>query len=180
MKWMILPLALLALVPVRSALACDSNSPHVTTRCCDPPVRWADRQDLRDSRIAIDTEDGDATLILTDDVVAFQLSDRALKHVNRKLKQKESAVDDEDNPLARSIKAAIFSSVRSLVRHSAECPLTELDDVRYDDGRLIFLTEDGARVFEDIEVNGHDLLDGFSDADAREFVREFRRVKSHS
>jgi len=49
--------------------------------------------------------------------------------------------------------------------------------VRYRDGRLILVTEDGDRIFEDLDINDHEVLEGFAEHDARAFVREFRRVK---
>jgi hypothetical protein len=49
--------------------------------------------------------------------------------------------------------------------------------VDYRDGRLMFITEKGKEIFEDIEVNDDPLTSGFSERDARAFVREFRKVK---
>jgi hypothetical protein len=173
-----LVLTALALVPGQGAFAHGSiSSPTVHSSCCESPARWEDRQDPRDARIAIVTEDDDAMLVLTDDVVAVQLSDRVMRKVRRELRKEEDL--DDDNALAHAIKAAVLSGVRALLDHSAVCSIRDLRDVDYRHGRLVFTTEDGERIFDDIDVNGEDVMSGFSDRDARVFVREFRRIKAH-
>lgn len=173
-----LAVLLLVLFPVGAAVAGndDSDGNHLHTSCCSPPARWAARHDTRDARIAIKTSDRDAVLLLTDEVVALQLSDRTMREVRRKLRDEEDS--DEDNALARAIKVAVMSGVRALLDHSAECPVRELSDVQYRHGRLILISEDGDRIFDDVNVNDHDVLSGFSERDALAFVREFRRLKA--
>jgi hypothetical protein len=94
------------------------------------------------------TEDRAAALVLTRDRVAVQLSDRALRDFDREISREK---DDEDGGvIADAIKGAILGSVRALLDHSLECPVEDLRDVRYRDGRLILITEDGDRIFEDL------------------------------
>jgi YD repeat-containing protein len=143
--------------------------------CCERPVRWAQRYDDRGARIAITSRDGDATLLLTEDVVALQLSDRTLHRIKRELRQDRD--DDEDNPLAQAIKSAVVASVSSLLDHCAECPISDLRDVDYRDGRLVFITESGKEIFQSVQVDDADALRGFTAGDARQFVKEFRRLK---
>ena len=172
MKKALLTLIALALWPAHDALARDC----VTTTCCESPARWAERHDPRDARIAITTERDDAMLVLTDQVVAVQLSDRVLRKVRRELRREQD--QDGDNVLAHAIKTAVLSGVRALLDHSAECSIRDLRDVDYRQGRLVFTTEGGHRVFDDVDINDEDVMRGFSEFDARAFVREFRRVKS--
>lgn len=164
-----------------AALAIIPALPHGSTAVasditCDPPARWADRYDTGDARLAITTEDGDVTLLLTRRVVAFQLSDRTFHKVDRKLHRERE--DEEDNPLADAIKAAVVGSVRALLDHSLECRIRDLRSVDYRKGRLVFVTEDGDRLFADMEINDSDVVESFSPEDARAFVREFRRLKA--
>ncbi len=186
-----LVLALLSLLPAPAALAHEQGGVATTlhTTCCGPPARWAARHDPREARLAITTEDGNAILILTDQIVAVQLSDRALHRVARKLKvtiqldgtklaDEEDA--DGDNALARAIKTVVISGVRALLDHSAECPVRELKDVEYRHGRLEFTTEDGERALEGMDLCDQDVMESFSARDARAFVQEFRRVKAHA
>lgn len=171
-----LAFVLLSVFPAGGALAHGHDAPSAsgTPACCESPARWADRYDTRDARLAIDSEDGDVTLLITDRVVAFQLSDRTMRKVRRELRNEQ---DEEDNPIARAVLAVVASSMRTLLNHSAECPVRELRDVQYHHGRLVFSAEDGDVVFGDLDLNDREVTESFSDADARRFVAEFQRVK---
>jgi hypothetical protein len=143
---------------------------------CDSPARLAPRHDIRDAAVAITTEDGTATLLLTRDVVALQLSDHTFKRIMRSLRDKE--YDDDDIAFAAVIKHAVISTVRSALDQSAECPIREIRTVSYRDGRLEFLTMNGRYVFGSTRIDGdEDTLSGFTEHDAIEFVREFQHVK---
>ena len=177
MKTLPLILVLLTLAPVQPSQAhgrhrgCLLNS-----SCCDSPARWAARHDPGDARLAIDTREGEATLLLTGDVVAVQLSDRTLHKVERKFRDERA--EDDDNPLAAAIKTAVYTGVLSLLDHSAECRIRDIRDVDYRNGRLEFTTEGGRPLFSHMEVDDEDMLASFSERDAQAFVREFRKVKA--
>ena len=181
MKKAALALVLLVLLPTGRALAHGrcADGPDLRSSCCDPPARWGPRHDADEARIAITTGGRDVTLLLTLDVVALQLSDRRFHRVCREL-HRRADVDDDGNILAEAIEAAVLSGVRALLDHSAECPIRDLRDVEYRRGRLIFTTEDGERIFEDMSLNDRDVMRDFSERDARAFVREFQRVKGRS
>jgi hypothetical protein len=138
-------------------------------------VRFADHQNLSDARYAITTEDGKVTLVLTDDDVAIQLSDRTLNRVRRELKDKE---EDEDNFLASVIKTVVIGTVGEIIDHSFACPVRKLRDVTYQDGRLVLIDKNGSHVFADADLDDSDVMSSFSEKDARNFVREFHRLKT--
>lgn len=169
-------LALLALLPAGPSLAHDNSGISLGSFDCDDPMRWGPRHSTQASRIAITTEDGKVTLVLTDGVVAMQLSDRTMRKLDRKLHKARH--EDDDGPIGDAIRTAIIGSVRSLLDHSAECPVRELRDVRYEDGRLEFVTRSGERAFEHLEVDDEDVLEAFDPRDAMAFVREFRRLRA--
>jgi len=177
MKFPALALAVLALLPAQQGVAdADRGSTiNVNSSCCDPPTRWAPRHDVRDARLAINSERGEAILLLTDRVVAVQLSDRVLRKLDRKMKQEQK--EDESNILAQTLKTAVLSSVRALLDHSAECSIRDVKRVDYQRGRLIITAHNGERLFEDLEVDDRDVMEDFSESDARAFVREFDRLK---
>ena len=168
--------AMVLLIPAGGALAHghDAPSARVNATCCKSPACWADRHDTDEARLAIETEDRDATLMITDRVVALQLSERTLRKVRRELRNEQ---EDEDNPIARAVMAAVFSGVRTLLDHSVECPIRDLRDVQYRDGELVFIAENGERLFGGLDVNDRDVTQSFSEPDARRFVAEFRRAK---
>ena len=176
MKSALVAVAVLALAPAYPALPTGSASASGVS-CCEPPARWGARHYAEDARIAITTGDGDVTLLLTRRVVALQLSDRCFHKVNRELRHQQ---EEADNPIAEAIQSAVIGSVRALLDHSAECPVRELRDVSYRNGRLVFVTEDGDRLFDDLEINESDVMAAFTEREAREFVSEFRRLKSRT
>src|SRR5258705_9043947 len=176
MKTILLTLLGLALLPTPGALARGNDLCRLQTSCCEKPVRWAERHDSNGARVAITSRDGDAALLLTDEVVAMQLSDRTLDRIKRELRHDRD--DDEDNAIAQAIKSAVVAGVSSLLDHSAECPIRDLKDVEYREGRLVFTAQNGGRVYNSVHVNDEDVMSGFSESDARLFVREFRRLKA--
>ncbi len=175
MRTALLALLGLTLVSAPAARAGSHELCRFESSCCDRPARWAERYDERDARVAITNREGQVTLLLTRDVVAMQLSDRTLRHIRRELRHDHG--EDDDNAFAQAIKAAVAASLGSILNHSAECPIRDLKDVDYRDGRLVFITNDGRSIFESVEIDDEDALRGFSASDARLFVKEFRRLK---
>ena len=139
-----------------------------------PPAAWRPRHDTGRARHVMVTRDGAVELLLTPRRVALQLSDRTMREIDREM---DRELEDEDGVLADAIKSAVIGGVRALLRHSLECPLDELRDARYRDGRLELVTVDGERVFEDVEIDDRDLLESFRAQDAQAFVEEFHRLK---
>ncbi len=176
MKASLVALALLALAPashVSTCAACDSDV-AIDSFHCSAPARIAPRHADRDARVAVNTRGGSATVLVTDEVVAIQLSDRIMNKVRRELRDEEDA---DDNALGTAIKAVVFSTVRTMLDHSAECRIRDLRDVRYRDGRLEIVTNDGDRLFQDLEVDREPVVESLSEHDALAVVREFHRVK---
>ncbi len=149
---------------------------------CKDPMRWADRYDTHTARIVMDNADEEVTLLVTDRVLALQLSDRTMHTVDRELhrKAREHDADEDDNALAEALRSAVVGAVRSLLDHSLVCPLDEIRDVRYESGRLVILARDGREVFENIDHDDEDVLASFEPSDARIFVREFHRLRNRA
>lgn len=171
MRNAVLLLALALAVP-GAALAHD----HVSIGRCEihRPARFAERH--YDGRFAIHTPGREATMLLTPRVVAVQLDDRVLHQVDREMRH-ELRDQDGECFLGRAIARVVVGSVRSMIARSIECPIRELRDVRYRDGRLELIARNGRRVFEHLEVNGGELLEGFRPGDAIAFVEEFHRIR---
>jgi hypothetical protein len=171
--------ACLALATAATAIPQRSSAADCLS-CCDAPARWGPRHFTEDARIAINTRDGDVTLLLTDRLVAVQLSDRKLHRIDRELRDKREEQEDADNPLAEAISAAVIGTVRQLIRHSAEVSIREVRDVRYEDGELVFIDKHGEKLFNHIDVDDDDVMRGFAERDAQAFVHEFQRLKARS
>lgn len=171
--------ALLAVASAAPALAHDPHDDHgvrLNHFDCDDPLRWGPRHGAVRARCAITSEDGKLTFVLTDRVVALQLSDRTMRKLDRELHRARHE-DDDDGPIGEAIKVAVLGAVRSMLDHSAECPVRELCDVRVADGRLVFVARDGERLFEHFEVDDDNVLEAFDPRDAERFAEEFRRLK---
>lgn len=180
MKPAVLAFALLAFLPASPVPAhADTCVNFGRGFDCDEPMRWSKRHDTSRARSAITTRNGKVTLVLTRNVVAFQLSDRTMRKIDRKLHQARNQ-DDGADAIGEAFKVAALSTVRSLLDHSAECPLDELRDVRYVDGRMEFIARDGDPIFRRVSMDDDDMLEAFDPDDAADFVREFQRLKSGS
>ena len=157
--------------------AAFADHQHLSVGSCDvkEPLGWGARHDLARARFAIVSEDRTSALLLTRDLVAVQLSDRALRDIDRDFAREKDK--DEGNVIGDAIKGAVLGTVRALLDHSLECPVADLRDVRYRDGRLILITNHGDRLLEDLTINDQEVLEGFSEHDALAFVREFHRLK---
>jgi hypothetical protein len=166
--------AVLALAAM-PALPAGPTADAMTISCRDKYVRLREHQDLADARFAMDSRNGKVTLLLSDRVVAFQLSDRTVNKVRRELRDKK---EEQDNWFAAAIVTAVAGTVSEFIDSSVECRIRDLKDVRFQDGRLVFISRDGRQIFDDVDVDDSDVCSSFSDSDARRFVREFRRVKA--
>lgn len=177
MKLATLAVLALTLLPASPALArhhdnCDSFS---LGSFRDSHTHWTDRRDTGRARIAIDTRDGGVSLLLADDALVLQLSDKTMRKVRRELR--EERYDDEDNVFAQAIKSAVLDVVGSMLDHGLACRIQDVRSVDYRDGRLEIVNRDGEPMFESVEVENDDLLASFSERDARNFVAEFERAK---
>lgn len=139
---------------------------------CDDPVRFASRHDGSDIRFAITNDSRKVMLLITDHVVAMQLSDRVLHKIDRKIKYAKD--EDDEGALGGVIKSAVLTSVRSLLSQSAECDIQDIARADYRDGELILLTRDGDRLFAS-DDDDENVMEAFSESDARAFVRNLRR-----
>lgn len=181
MKLATLAVAALLVIPAHQAAAQRHHDGHVQINDIDggDVARPGPRHSLDDAHLAITTTDDAAALVLTRSVVALQLTDRTLRKVNDEMRR-DARDDDSHGVLASMIAGAVRGTVGNMLRRSIEVPIRELASVDYRDGRLVFVTEDGDRIFDKAEVNGTELTASFSPADARAFVREFRALKARA
>jgi hypothetical protein len=163
-------LAAFALLIGHGASACDQSA-FCGRVSCNRPVHIAQRHDAGETRFAIDTENGKAVLLLTDQVVALQLSDRVMHRVDRKMRYAEN---DGDNGLEQVIKTAVLTSVRSVLNHSLEVDIRDIAQADYRDGELILTARNGRRIFGHSDIDDRNVMRTFSESDGRAFVRVLR------
>ena len=170
------PFALVAVVGLMALQPFAQGKEKVGTTISmdlDPPARWEDLHDVDDAQFAITTENHKVVLLLTRRVVAMQLSDRVLRKINRKVK--DAKEDKEDTALGQAIKTAVLAGVKSLLNHSAEIDIRDIAKADYRNGELILVGHNGKRIFSNVEVDNEDVMQDFSDTDARAFVRQLRQ-----
>jgi ATP-dependent protease ClpP protease subunit len=104
-------------------------------------------------------------LLLLNDAVAMQLTDRALAPTEK---------EDESGLL----EAIVGSAVRTAIRKPVDCPMANLQSIEIRDGALVLTNDRNQPVFTEVKVNGTDVLRGFAIADAMRFVNAFRVAKN--
>lgn len=133
----------------------------------DSRTELGPRHDAGDARMAITSRDGSTVLLLTDDVVAMQLSDRALAQVDSKKKEKDTSFLEE----------LLVAGVKLAVGKSIEHPIESIRSIDYHDGALRVIGADNKPVFTEVKVNGTDVLRAFSRADVMRFAVAFRKAR---
>ena len=182
MKLPVLALSALLLIPAHSAAA-QRHGTHIEINDDDDhgrsPARPGPRHDLRAARFSMTTTDDVASLLLTRRVVALQLTEHALADIGREIDEDDDN-DGDDGFIGRMVASVVKSSVRTILRRSLEIPIDDVRSVDYRGGRLVITTEDGDRVFDQVEVNDTEVMESFSRRDAEEFIRQFRVLKVRS
>lgn len=130
----------------------------------DSRVRLAPRHMTRDARLALTTRSGAAVLLLTNDVVAVQLSGETLESMETK----------KD---ANFLEELLVAGVRLAVGKAVEYPIANIRSAEVRNGVLVLTNDQGKPVFDEIKVNGSNVTRDFSAADAAKFVSAFRLVK---
>jgi len=169
-------LCALLLLPAANGPAAAHDREHgsIHLDCCQDPVAWGPRHSTNRAHVAITTDDGAVTLLLDDDGIAMQFSERTQRRINRELR--DARDEDDDGPLGNALKSAVISGVRSLLNQSAELALEDVDDVTYRNGRLVITAYDGSEPYAGASVDDRYVLESYSARDAQRFVRAFERM----
>lgn len=130
----------------------------------DPNTVIGPRRNVREAKLAITTRDGSTELLLLNDVVAVQLTEKSMARVKPK---------DDDN----IFEELVASGVQVMLRRAVEYPIAHLRTVEVRDGVLTMVNEKNQPVFTDIKINGTNVLRSFSPADAARFVNAFRAAR---
>ena len=162
-----LPVCALVLLLSASLASADDKKPGISISFSseDSHTQVGPRRNARDARLAIATRDGSTQLLLMNDVVAVQLSDKTLEKVTPK--------DD-----ASFLEELIASGVRVAIRKAVEYPIAKIRSVEIRDGALVLTNEKNQPIFTEVKVNGTEVLRDFALADAARFVNAFRAARN--
>jgi hypothetical protein len=148
------------------ALAGDKNSSiSLSFSSDDSRTHLGARHSAHDSRMTITSRDGSVEMMLLNDVVAVQLTDRVLAKITTK--------DD-----AGFLEELIVGGVQIALRKAVEYPLADIRAAEIRDGALVLINDKNEPVFKEIKVNGADVMKDFAIGDAARFVNAFRAAKS--
>jgi hypothetical protein len=157
--------ALALFLVAAAAFAGDTKGISISFSSEDSRTKMGPRLDVRDAKLAITNRDGSVSLLLMDEVVAVQLTDRALAKVSTK--------ND-----ASFLEELVASGVRVALRKAVEYPIANIRSVDIRDGALVLTSDKNQPVFTEVKVNGTDVLRDFAVGDAARFVNAFRVLKS--
>lgn len=126
--------------------------------------------------MGITTTDGAMRLALLSDRVSLGLSDSLLASVRHTI---DSSSSKKDGGLVGDFARGITSKVSSMLGKRVERPLSEIEDVRYEGGAIVFTFSGGKPFvgFDNIKSgkdNGKPVLQQFAPADAERFVAATR------
>ena len=148
------------------SLAADKKSGiSISLSSEDPRTHLGPRRNVREARTAITSRDGSVSLLLMNDVVAVQLTDRVLEETTTK--------DD-----ANLLEEIIASGVRLALRKAVEYPIAAIRSAEIRDGILVLTNDKNKPVFTEVKVNGTEVFRDFAIADAARFVNAFRTAKN--
>jgi hypothetical protein len=173
---MIRPLSILAPLGLTVALllgaASRSSAQTSITVHADAPdsVSWiVPRQPLGVADATLRTTDRTVAVLLMDTTLVLQLTDRGLDRMSDDVAREPSA---GGRILARMIGAALTG----MFDHGIAYRLSALGSARADGSRLVLEDRAGKRVFDKVELNGRNVMDDFSPAEAERFAAAVNRA----
>ena len=116
--------------------------------------------------ISIRTNDHKMTFTLAHDTVSLGLSDSVLAEVKQQM-----AKDTNDHGIAGAFSGFIKKTVGSALRSRVAYPVQDIQDVKYEGGRIVFTYRQPREMkFEDVSTDHNKVLAMFAPQDAQRFV----------
>jgi hypothetical protein len=127
----------------------------------------------------ITSTNGGVELVLTDTSVSMKLSESLLHEARDEMRQDlQHDPDIQKGGLAARFAHFVTGAVESLLSHTIEYPLGDIESVHYQDGGLVFAYRKKQMLsFETVNMDGKPALKSFSPEDAQAFVERFSALK---
>lgn len=162
----------LLLATAMPATAQRQVSAHVTA---PDSVAWVvARQPIGIAEATLRSRDRGFAVLLNDTTVVFQMTDRGLEEVGRRI-ETDTASGIGSRILARMLGAGVVG----LLDHGIAHRLSALREARVEGTRLVLENVAGERVFDEVDVNGRRVMDDFSPAEAERFAAAVNRAIRH-
>jgi hypothetical protein len=94
--------------------------------------------------------------------------------------QESTDTSTAGNGFGASIEKMVKGAVASALDHEIKYAIADVQDVRYEDGKLQFYWKDGSRmkILESTHSNDKPISETFSEADAQQFIAAFHARKA--
>jgi hypothetical protein len=134
-----------------------------------PPANEA----LGPGDLRIYSADSSVDLVLSGNNILAGLSPKTVEKVKSEM---ERSTDRDTSGFAGSISKMVKSSVAGAIGTHAVYPLSEIREIRYEDGQIVFDAKDGKQhdLFGNTKVNGNKVSNSFRPDDAQRFVEAVR------
>lgn len=151
-------------------VACDGDPDVKGGEKSGPDAKLVtrDARPLGPGDVSIMTEDRAIELALVGDSIVTGLGPAVLD----KIRDKTDTGAVAGNGFGAGIEKMVKSTVATAMSKQLQYPLSGLQDVRYENGRLEFFSKDGSKmkIFEGSRDNGKPIAESFDAKDAQRFV----------
>ncbi|MEO0557885.1 MAG: hypothetical protein AAF170_06855 [Bacteroidota bacterium] len=151
--------------------ACTPDTPAVEEQEASQQTEVTFTSEIAGTEVtAIQTVGGEVQMGLTDEVLYIGLTDQVAKDVESGLDEAEA-----EGGLGGFIAGAVSNAVVGALTTPVQIPLSDVQDVRYEDGRLqIDFEGDNSTV--DLEVDDEPIDQQFDPDDAQRFADAFHEL----
>jgi hypothetical protein len=168
------------IVPLALAACGDHDDVDVAKGGKADNVKFVGRDSNRvagPNDVQITSSDSAVDLAIIGDTVVAGLGDKVIN----KVRDKTDTTKVSGNGFAAGIEKMVKSTVADAMSHQVLIPVSEINDVRYEDGGLRFYGKNGSKmhVFENSR-NGKGGTSAFNEADAQRFITVFKERKAHT
>jgi hypothetical protein len=154
--------------------ACSRHDASESAEASRPESAGFSTDSLGTDEVRIVTVDSGVDLVLARDSISGGLSQKTLATV----RQSVDTATVKSTGFAGSIEKMVKSSVSTAIGHRVAVPLSDVKDVRYEGGKLVFeWNGKPPRMFENAKENQKPVLESFRPEDARRFADAVRARK---
>lgn len=123
-----------------------------------------------DAEYYVTTQEKSVDLLLTNSEILLQFTDNYLDNIASEIKS-ENDLEDSTH-FAAVLRSALSSGIQKLLDRAISIPLNEIEEIYYENGRLVMINREGEEMFEDTDIDGVKIMEDFSRRDAARFIAE--------
>ena len=156
----------LAVILLLGGVAAPAASQTVSVKATGDSVSWPVRRARPESADALlYTRDRQVVLLVADTALILQFTDAGIDGI-----RKEIEADTTKGFGGRVLMKMFGAGISELFEYGFAYRLSALGGANVDGNRLVIEDREGNRVFRNVEVNGRQVMDDFSPAEAERFA----------